>query len=116
MKYDIRKHDFKTLIKKSEEYKEYINSKEILDLEMAIDRELLNLERSAKAFKILAYELKNDLIKPKNKEKEKETLKIENIKKETLNENTNFKNEIENLDKVFENIKENIEYYQSFDR
>lgn len=117
MKYDIRKHNFKDLIKKSEEYKEYINSQEILDLEMAIDRELLNLERSAKAFKILAYELKNDLIKPKNKEKskEKETLKIENIEKETL-ENTNFKNEIKELDKVFENIKENIEYYQSFDR
>ncbi|MCT7581756.1 hypothetical protein N5U12_07165 [Aliarcobacter butzleri] len=118
MKYDIKKHDFKSLIQKSKEYKEYINSQEILDLEMAIDRELLNLERSAKAFKILAYELKNDLIKPKNqeKEKEKETLKIENLEKETLNENTNFKNEIKELDKVFENIKENIEYYQDFDR
>ncbi|WP_152632469.1 hypothetical protein, partial [Aliarcobacter butzleri] len=99
MKYDIRKYDFKSLIQKSEEYKEYINSQEILDLEMAIDRELLNLERSVKAYKILAYELKNDLIKPKNQEKE--TLKIE---KETLNENTNFKNEIKELDKVFENI------------
>ncbi|WP_323593826.1 hypothetical protein [Aliarcobacter butzleri] len=114
MKYDIRKHNFKDLIKKSEEYKKYINSQEILDLEMAIDRELLNLERSAKAFKILAYELKNDLIKPKNQEKE--TLKIENLEKETLNENTNFKNEIQDLNKVFENIKENIEYYQEFDR
>ena len=61
-------------------------------------------------------ELKNDLIKPKNQEKEKETLKIENIEKETLNGNTNFKNEIKELDKVFENIKENIEYYQEFDR
>ena len=116
MKYDIKKHDFKRLIQKSKEYKEYINSQEILDLEMAIDRELLNLERSAKAFKILAYELKNDLIKPKNKEKEKETLKIENIKKETLNENTNFKNEIKDLNKAFENIKENIDFYNSFDR
>ncbi|MCG3694916.1 hypothetical protein [Aliarcobacter butzleri] len=113
MKYDIKNYNMKNLVKLSKEYKEYINSQEILDLEMAIDRELLNLERSAKAFKILAYELKNDLIKPKNKEKE--TLKLENIEKETL-ENTNFKNEIENLDKVFENIKENIEYYQNFDR
>ena len=116
MKYDIKNYNMKNLVKLSKEYKEYINSQEILDLEMAIDRELLNLERSAKAFKILAYELKNDLIKPKNKEKEKETLKIENIEKETLNGNTNFKNEIKELDKVFENIKENIEYYQEFDR
>ena len=114
MKYDIKNYNMKNLVKLSKEYKEYINSQEILDLEMAIDRELLNLERSAKAFKILAYELKNDLIKPKNKEKE--TLKIENIEKETLNENTNFKNEIKELDKAFENIKENIEYYQEFDR
>ncbi|MDH1976352.1 hypothetical protein [Aliarcobacter butzleri] len=118
MKYDIKNYNMKNLVKLSKEYKEYINSQEILDLEMAIDRELLNLERSAKAFKILAYELKNDLIKPKNqeKEKEKETLKIENLEKETLNENTNFKNEIKELDKAFENIKENIEYYQGFDR
>ncbi|WP_152055337.1 hypothetical protein [Aliarcobacter butzleri] len=115
MKYDIRKHNFKDLIKKSKEYKEYINSQEILDLEMAIDGELLKLERSAKAFKILAYELKNDLIKPKNQEKSKETLKIENIEKENLN-NNNFKNEIQNLNKVFENIKENIDFYNSFDR
>ena len=114
MKYDIKNYNMKNLVKLSKEYKEYINSQGILDLEMAIDRELLNLERSAKAFKILAYELKNDLIKPKNKEKE--TLKIENIEKETLNGNTNFKNEIQDLNKVFENIKENIEYYQSFDR
>ena len=114
MKYDIKNYNMKNLVKLSKEYKEYINSQEILDLEMAIDRELLNLERSAKAFKILAYELKNDLIKPKNKEKE--TLKIENIEKETLNENTNFKNEIKELDKVFENIKENIDFYNSFDR
>ncbi|MFW2306062.1 hypothetical protein [Aliarcobacter butzleri] len=113
MKYDIKNYNMKNLVKLSKEYKEYINSQEILDLEMAIDRELLNLERSAKAFKILAYELKNDLIKPKNKEKE--TLKIENIEKENLN-NNNFKNEIQDLNKVFENIKENIEYYQSFDR
>ena len=114
MKYDIKNYNMKNLVKLSKEYKEYINSQEILDLEMAIDRELLNLERSAKAFKILAYELKNDLIKPKNKEKE--TLKIENIEKETLNENTNFKNEIQDLNKVFENIKENVEFYNSFDR
>ena len=57
MKYDIRKHDFKTLIKKSEEYKEYINSKEILDLELAIDKELTRIEREWKVFRDLYYDL-----------------------------------------------------------
>lgn len=114
MKYDIKKHDFKTLIKKSEEYKEYINSKEILDLELAIDKELSRMELEWKVFRDLYYDL------DQNKEKYTKEYKIEqerikNLEKETL-ENTNFKNEIENLDKVFENIKENIEYYQSFDR
>ncbi|NUW25341.1 hypothetical protein HUX57_01450 [Arcobacter butzleri] len=113
MKYDIKNYNMKNLVKLSKEYKEYMNSKEILDLQLALDKEFYDVERYIKAIKILSFELKNDLIKPKNKEKEKETLKIE---KETLNENTNFKNEIENLDKVFENIKENIDFYNSFDR
>ena len=113
MKYDIRKHDFKTLIKKSEEYKEYINSKEILDLELAIDKELSRLEREWKVFRDLYYDL------DKNKEKYTKEYKFEqerikNLEKENLN--NNFKNEIQDLNKVFENIKENIEYYQSFDR
>ena len=116
MKYDIKNYNMKNLVKLSKEYKEYMNSKEILDLQLALDKEFCDVERYIKAIKILSFELKNDLIKPKNKEKEKETLKIENIEKETLNENTNFKNKIKELDKVFENIKENIEYYQGFDR
>ncbi|WP_152057859.1 hypothetical protein [Aliarcobacter butzleri] len=115
MKYDIRKHDFKTLIKKSEEYKEYINSKEILDLELAIDKELSRLEREWKVFREVYYDL------DQNKEKYTKKYKIEqerikNLEKEVLNENTNFKNEIKELDKVFENIKENIDFYNSFDR
>lgn len=114
MKYDIRKHNFKTLIKKSEEYKEYINSKEILDLELAIDKELTRIEREWKVFREVYYDL------DQNKEKYTKEYKIEkerikNLENETL-ENTNFKNEIKELDKVFENIKENIEYYQDFDR
>lgn len=114
MKYDIRKHNFKDLIKKSEEYKEYINSKEILDLELAIDKELTRIEREWKVFRDLYYDL------DKNKEKYTKEYKIEqerikNLEKENLN-NNNFKNEIQDLNKVFENIKENIEYYQSFDR
>lgn len=114
MKYDIRKHDFKTLIKKSEEYKNYINSQEILDLEMAIDKELTRIEREWKVFRDLYYDL------DQNKEKYTKEYKIEqerikNLEKENLN-NNNFKNEIQDLNKVFENIKENIEYYQSFDR
>ncbi|UXC29138.1 hypothetical protein N3114_10855 [Aliarcobacter butzleri] len=116
MKYDIKNYNMKNLVKLSKEYKEYMNSKEILDLQLALDKEFCDVERYIKAIKILSFELKNDLIKPKNKEKEKETLKIENIEKETLNENTNFKNEIKELDKVFENIKENIDFYNSFDR
>ncbi|MCT7548094.1 hypothetical protein N5U18_06340 [Aliarcobacter butzleri] len=116
MKYDIKNYNMKNLVKLSKEYKEYMNSKEILDLQLALDKEFCDVERYIKAIKILSFELKNDLIKPKNKEKEKETLKIENIEKETLNENTNFKNEIKELDKAFENIKENIDFYNSFDR
>ncbi|MFY4758197.1 hypothetical protein ACOTVZ_10170 [Aliarcobacter butzleri] len=114
MKYDIKNYNMKNLVKLSKEYKEYMNSKEILDLQLALDKEFCDVERYIKAIKILSYELKNDLIKPKNQEKE--TLKIENLEKETLNENTNFKNEIKELDKVFENIKENIDFYNSFDR
>lgn len=115
MKYDIRKHNFKDLIKKSEEYKEYINSKEILDLELAIDKELSRLEREWKVFREVYYDL------DQNKEKYTKEYKIEqerikNLEKEVLNENTNFKNEIKELDKVFENIKENIDFYNSFDR
>ncbi|MCG3669829.1 hypothetical protein L5F33_06135 [Aliarcobacter butzleri] len=116
MKYDIKNYNMKNLVKLSKEYKEYMNSKEILDLQLALDKEFYDVERYIKAIKILSFELKNDLIKPKNQEKEKETLKIENLEKETLNENTNFKNEIQDLNKVFENIKENIDFYNSFDR
>ncbi|MFY4796223.1 hypothetical protein ACOTVS_06830 [Aliarcobacter butzleri] len=115
MKYDIKNYNMKNLVKLSKEYKEYMNSKEILDLQLALDKEFCDVERYIKAIKILSFELKNDLIKPKNKEKSKETLKIENIEKENLN-NNNFKNEIKELDKVFENIKENIDFYNSFDR
>lgn len=114
MKYDIKKHDFKTLIKKSEEYKEYINSKEILDLELAIDKELTRIEREWKVFRDLYYDLDKNK-KEYTKEYKIEQERIKNLEKETL-ENTNFKNEIKELDKVFENIKENIEYYQEFDR
>lgn len=114
MKYDIRKHNFKTLIKKSEEYKEYINSKEILDLELAIDKELTRIEREWKVFREVYYDLDQNKEKY-TKEYQIEKERIKNLEKENLN-NNNFKNEIENLDKVFENIKENIEYYQNFDR
>lgn len=114
MKYDIRKHDFKTLIKKSEEYKEYINSKEILDLELAIDKELTRIEREWKVFRDLYYDLDKNK-KEYTKEYKIEQERIKNLEKENLN-NNNFKNEIQDLNKVFENIKENIEYYQSFDR
>lgn len=114
MKYDIKKHNFKTLIKKSEEYKEYINSKEILDLEMAIDRELSRIELEWKVFREVYYDLDQNKEKY-TKEYKLEKERIKNLEKENLN-NNNFKNEIENLDKVFENIKENIEYYQNFDR
>ncbi|MCT7548701.1 hypothetical protein N5U18_09385 [Aliarcobacter butzleri] len=115
MKYDIRKHNFKDLIKKSEEYKEYINSKEILDLELAIDKELSRLEREWKVFREVYYDLDQNKEKY-TKEYKLEKERIKNLEKETLNENVNFKNEIENLDKVFENIKENVEFYNSFDR
>ena len=115
MKYDIRKHNFKTLIKKSEEYKEYINSKEILDLEMAIDKELSRMELEWKVFREVYYDLDQNKEKY-TKEYKLEQERIKNLEKETLNENTNFKNEIKELDQVFENIKENIEYYQEFDR
>lgn len=114
MKYDIRKHNFKDLIKKSEEYKEYINSKEILDLELAIDKELTRIEREWKVFREVYYDLDQNK-KEYTKEYKLEKERIKNLENETL-ENTSFKNEIKELDKVFENIKENIEYYQSFDR
>lgn len=114
MKYDIRKHDFKTLIKKSEEYKEYINSKEILDLELAIDKELTRIEREWKVFRDLYYDLDKNK-KEYTKEYKIEQERIKNLEKENLN-NNNFKNEIQDLNKVFENIKENIDFYNSFDR
>lgn len=113
MKYDIKKHDFKSLIQKSEEYKEYINSKEILDLELAIDKELSRLEREWKVFREVYYDLDQNKEKY-TKEYKLEQERIKNLEKENLN--NSFKNEIKELDKVFENIKENIEYYQSFDR
>ena len=113
MKYDIRKHDFKTLIKKSEEYKNYINSQEILDLEMAIDKELTRIELEWKVFREVYYDLDQNK-KEYTKEYKIEQERIKNLEKENLN--NNFKNEIKELEKVFENIKENIEYYQNFDR
>lgn len=114
MKYDIKKHNFKTLIKKSEEYKEYINSKEILDLELAIDKELTRIEREWKIFRDLYYDLDKNK-KEYTKEYKIEQERIKNLEKENLN-NNNFKNEIQDLNKVFENIKENIDFYNSFDR
>lgn len=114
MKYDIRKHDFKTLIKKSEEYKEYINSQEILDLEMAIDKELTRIELEWKVFREVYYDLDQNKEKY-TKEYKLEQERIKNLEKENLN-NNNFKNEIQDLNKVFENIKENIDFYNSFDR
>lgn len=115
MKYDIKKHDFKSLIQKSKEYKEYINSQEILDLELAIDKELTRIEREWKVFREVYYDLDQNKEKY-TKEYKLEQERIKNLEKETLNENTNFKNEIKELDKIFENIKENIEYYREFDR
>lgn len=115
MKYDIKKHDFKSLIKKSKEYKEYINSKEILDLELAIDKELTRIEREWKVFREVYYDLDQNKEKY-TKEYKLEQERIKNLEKENLNNNNNFKNEIQDLNKVFENIKENIEYYQEFDR
>lgn len=114
MKYDIRKHNFKDLIKKSEEYKNYINSQEILDLEMAIDKELTRIEREWKVFRDLYYDLDKNK-KEYTKEYKIEQERIKNLEKENLN-NNNFKNEIQDLNKVFENIKENIDFYNSFDR
>ncbi|WP_123377618.1 hypothetical protein [Aliarcobacter butzleri] len=114
MKYDIRKHNFKDLIKKSEEYKNYINSQEILDLEMAIDKELTRIELEWKVFREVYCDLDQNKEKY-TKEYKLEQERIKNLEKENLN-NNNFKNEIKELDKVFENIKENIEYYQNFDR
>ncbi|KLD98661.1 hypothetical protein [Aliarcobacter butzleri] len=84
MKYDIKKYDMKTLVKLSIEYKEYMKSEEIQQLQKKIDNELTIIENEWKAF----LKVYKDLDKNQHeytieyKEKQKEVEKKQEQKRE----------------------------------